>query len=165
MAKSTNKVETTLPAGLDAKDIAILKLLQENARLTVKEIAEQVHLSVTPVHERIKRMQQNGVIKGFVTIVDPVKVNKGLNVICYVSLKEHSKNAGLKFIRAINEMHEVLECYNISGQFDFMLRVVCSDMNEYYQFHVHKLSEMENMGNVQSTFVMGVIKNSHKLVW
>lgn len=162
MSKSTLTGENHL---LDAKDLAILKLLQENARLTVKEIAQQVHLSTTPVHERIKRMEQSGVIKAYVTLVDPVKVNKGLNVICYVSLKEHSKVAGLKFIEAIEIMPEVLECYSISGEFDFMLRIVCSDMNAYYNFHVHQLSELENMGNVQSVFVMGVIKNSHKLIW
>ena len=162
MSKSTLTGENHL---LDAKDLAILKLLQENARLTVKEIAQQVHLSTTPVHERIKRMEQSGVIKAYVTVVDPVKVNKGLNVICYVSLKEHSKVAGLKFIEAIENMPEVLECYSISGEFDFMLRIVCSDMNAYYNFHVHQLSELENMGNVQSVFVMGVIKNSHKLIW
>lgn len=162
MSKSTLIGENHL---LDAKDLAILKLLQENARLTVKEIAQQVHLSTTPVHERIKRMEQSGVIKAYVTLVDPVKVNKGLNVICYVSLKEHSKVAGLKFIEAIENMPEVLECYSISGEFDFMLRIVCSDMNAYYNFHVHQLSELENMGNVQSVFVMGVIKNSHKLIW
>jgi DNA-binding Lrp family transcriptional regulator len=162
MSKSTLTGENHL---LDAKDLAILKLLQENARLTVKEIAQQVHLSTTPVHERIKRMEQSGVIKAYVTLVDPVKVNKGLNVICYVSLKEHSKVAGLKFIEAIENMPEVLECYSISGEFDFMLRIVCSDMNAYYNFHVHQLSELENMGNVQSVFVMGVIKNSHKLIW
>jgi len=166
MAKAPKKAEiTNTIAQLDAKDESILKLLQENARLTVKEIAEQVHLSTTPVHERIKRMEASGVIRQYVTLVDATKVNKALNVICYVSLKEHSKNAGLKFIRAINEMHEVLQCYSISGEFDFMLKVVCSDMNAYYNFHVQKLSQMENMGNVQSVFVMGVIKDSHKLIW
>lgn len=165
MAKVQKSGDYPLPKGLDSKDIAILKLLQENARLTVKEIAQQVHLSTTPVHERIKRMEQSGVIKAYVTLVDPEKVDRGLNVICYVSLKEHSKSAGLKFIQAVNAMPEVLECYSISGEFDFMLRIVCRDMNAYYNFHVHKLSEMDNMGNVQSIFVMGVVKNSHKLIW
>ncbi|HML58008.1 MAG TPA: Lrp/AsnC family transcriptional regulator, partial [Ferruginibacter sp.] len=137
----------------------------ENARLTVKEIAERVHLSTTPVHERIKRMEASGVIRQYITLVDAAKVQKGLNVICYVSIREHSKNAGLKFIKAINDMPEVLQCYSISGAFDFMLKVVCSDMNAYYDFHVQKLSQLENVGNVQSVFVMGVIKDSHQLIW
>ena len=150
---------------LDDKDYAILHLLQQNARATVKEIADTIHLSTTPVHERIKRMEANGVIKQYATIVDNQKVKKGLMVICYVSLKQHSKNAGAKFIKVINELNEVIECYSISGEFDFMLKVVCEDMNTYYDFHVNKLSAIENIGHVQSVFVMGVIKETHQLVY
>ena len=149
----------------DAKDLAILKLLQENARITIKEISEKVHLSTTPVHERIKRMENSGVIKQYVTLVDPAKIDKSLTVICYVSLKEHNRNAGGKFIKSINELNEVVECFNISGEFDFMLKVISKDMNAYYDFHVNKLSQLDNVGNVQSIFVMGVIKQTHKLIW
>jgi Lrp/AsnC family leucine-responsive transcriptional regulator len=149
---------------LDEKDYAILHLLQQNARITVKEIAEKIHLSTTPVHERIKRMEANGVIKQYATIVDNLKVKKGLMVICYVSLRQHSKNAGAKFIKVINELNEVIECYSISGEFDFMLKVMCEDMNAYYDFHVNRLSAIENIGHVQSVFVMGVIKQTHQLI-
>ena len=161
-----NKKEnsTTEDISLDDKDYAILHLLQQNARITVKEIADKIHLSTTPVHERIKRMEANGVIKQYATIVDNIKVKKGLMVICYVSLKQHSKNAGAKFIKVINELNEIIECYSISGEFDFMLKVVCEDMNAYYDFHVNKLSAIENIGHVQSIFVMGVIKQTHQLV-
>ncbi|MBX3240409.1 MAG: Lrp/AsnC family transcriptional regulator [Chitinophagaceae bacterium] len=149
---------------LDEKDMTILKLLQQNARFTVKEIADAVHLTTTPVHERIKRMETSGVIKQYATLLDPVKVKKGLMVICYVSLKQHNKTAGGRFIKAIMDMDEVVECYNISGDFDFMLKVVAENMEDYYHFHVNKLSEAENIGNVQSVFVMGVIKQTHRLV-
>ena len=166
MAKAIKKEKSPEPGvSLDTKDMAILKLLQENARITVKEISEQIHLSTTPVHERIKRMEESGVIKQYVTILDHSKVKKGLTVICYVSLKEHNKNAGNKFIKTIHELHEVTECYNISGEFDFMLKVICEDMNDYYDFHVNKLSQIENMGHVQSIFVMGVIKQTYQLVY
>ncbi|MBK7306577.1 MAG: Lrp/AsnC family transcriptional regulator [Chitinophagaceae bacterium] len=165
MAKATKKEDSpTMSVLLDKKDMAILKLLQENARVTVKEISEKIHLSTTPVHERIKRMEENGVIKQYVTLVDQNKVDLNLMVICYVSLKEHSKTAGVKFIKMVNELQEVIECYSISGEFDFMLKVVCKDMNAYYDFHVNKLSQQENMGNVQSVFVMGVIKETHQIV-
>ncbi|WP_207493155.1 Lrp/AsnC family transcriptional regulator [Aridibaculum aurantiacum] len=165
MAKAVKTVEsTTTPISLDEKDLSILRLLQENARITVKEISEKVHLSTTPVHERIKRMEESGVIKQYATLVDYAKVKKGLMVICYVSLKQHSKNAGDKFIKTIQQLDEVIECYNISGEFDFMLKVVAEDMNAYYNFHVNKLSSIENMGNVQSVFVMGVIKETHRVV-
>ncbi len=149
----------------DAKDREILKLLQANARITVKEIGDKVNLSPTPVHERIKRLEHTGVIKQYATLVNAEKVDKGLMVICYVSLRQHNREAGAKFIQAILDMNEVIACYNISGEFDFMLKVVCKDMNAYYDFHVNKLSLTENVGNLQSVFVMGVIKDTQKLVW
>ena len=149
----------------DKKDLAILNLLQQNARITVKEISEKIHLSTTPVHERIKRMEESGIIKQYATLVNHSKVKKGLTVICYVSLKEHGKKAGSKFIKTIKDLNEVIECFSISGEFDFMLKVVCEDMNTYYDFHVNKLSEIENVGHVQSIFVMGIIKQTHQVVW
>ena len=110
-------------------------------------------------------MEGSGVIKQYATLVDHTKVKKGLMVICYVSLKEHNKPVGVKFIKAIHLMQEVMECYNISGEFDFMLKVLCEDMNAYYDFHVNKLSNIENMGHVQSVFVIGVIKQTHQVVF
>jgi DNA-binding Lrp family transcriptional regulator len=162
MAKELQKDE--MPA-LDQTDLEILKILQQNARATIKEISDKVHLSTTPVHERIRRMEGNGVIKQYVTLLNASKVGKGLMVICYVSLRQHSKNAGDKFIRSILGMNEVLECLTISGEFDFMLKVVASNMDEYYNFHVNKLSNIENVGNVQSVFVMGVVKMTQQMVW
>jgi len=165
MAKLAQKEHsTTTPLALDEKDMAILKLLQQNARITVKEISQQIHLSTTPVHERIKRMEEAGVIKQYATLLDHSKVRKGLMVICYVSLKQHNKNAGLKFIKTIQNMPEIIECYNISGEFDFMLKVVAENMDAYYDFHVNKLSQEENIGHVQSVFVMGIIKQTHVFV-
>ena len=164
MAKTSKKEESTTHAALDQKDLAILKLLQYNARATVKEISDNVNLSTTPVYERIKWMEETGVIKQYATIVDPAKLNKRLMVIVYVSLKQHNKTAGSKFVKAIHEMNEVLECYSISGEFDFMLKIVVEDMNAYYDFHVNRLSELDNIGNVQSIFVMGVVKETHILI-
>ena len=165
MAKTALKVDSTnTTPPLDEKDLAILRLLQQNARMTVKEIADQVHLSTTPVHERIKRMEASGVIQQYATLVDHNKVRKGLMVIVYVSLKQHSRTAGAKFIKHIHELNEVIECYNVSGEFDFMLKVVAENMDAYYDFHVNKLSQSENIGHVQSVFVMGVIKQTHVLV-
>ena len=162
MAKAALKEEKTV---LDKTDMAILKLLQQNARATIKEISETVHLSTTPVHERIRRMETAGVIKQYVTLLNAAKIGKGLMVICYVSIKQHSKNAGDKFIKSILEMNEVMECLTISGEFDFMLKVVAENMDDYYNFHVNKLSQIDNVGNVQSVFVMGVIKQTHQLVF
>src|SRR5579872_7387222 len=102
------------PVELDEKDRAILRLLQTNAKITVREIAAQVHLSTTPVHERIRRLEETGVIRQYATLLDHSKVRKGLLAICYVSLKEHNKKSGGKFIRTIQQMPEVMECFIIS---------------------------------------------------
>lgn len=153
---------STVP--VDSKDLAILRLLQTNARISVREIAEAVQLSTTPVHERIKRLEATGVIKQYATLIDGAKVRKGLMVICYVSLNQHSKKSGTQFIKLINELPEVVECYSISGEFDFMLKIVAEDMNSYYNFHVNKLSQAENIGQVQSVFIMGVVKQTLVMV-
>ena len=155
----TDKI-TIQPSLLDETDLAILRILQRNARATVREIAEEVHLSATPVHERIKRMEREGVIRQYTILIDAAKVSKSLKVICYVTLKEHNKSIGTKFIKLIHEWNEVLECHNISGNFDFMLKIAVQNMDEYYHFHVQKLSQSELIANVQSMFVMSTLKES-----
>lgn len=145
---------------LDEKDFAILKLLQENAKITIREIADSIHLSTTPVHERIRKMEQTGVIKKYTTLLNPKKIGKGLLVICYISLRQHNKKEGSKFINLIQQMEEVIECYSISGEFDFMLKVAVKDMDSYYDFHVNELGQVENIGHLQSAFVMGVVKET-----
>lgn len=166
MAKRIEKENLSIPEQEpDMLDLEILKLLQENARITVREISEKIHLSTTPVYERIKRMERQNIIQQYTTILNADKVRKGLMVICYVRLKEHSKLSGTKFIKAIQKMNEVIECYNISGQFDFMLKVVSENMNSYYSFHVNKLSEIDNIAHIESTFVMGVLKDTRRLIW
>ena len=165
MEKSSETEKTAIaPVPLDEKDKAILRLLQADAKITVREIAAKVHLSTTPVHERIKRMEDTGVILRYATLVDHSKVKKGLMAICYVSLKEHNKRSGAKFIRTIHELPEIVECYIISGEFDFLLKVAVDNMDDYYDFHVNKLGQVENIGHVQSTFVMGVIKQTHQQI-
>ncbi len=154
-----NNTIVSLPQ-LDAKDIAILKALQKNAKASIAEIAKQAHLSTTPTFDRIKRMENNGIIKQYTALLDATKINKNLMVICYVSLKEHGINAGTKFVQRILAMAEIVECYSISGEYDFMLKVVCSDMQTYYDFHVNKLSNADNVGHIQSTFIMGVVKET-----
>jgi DNA-binding Lrp family transcriptional regulator len=165
MEKVSETEKTAIvPVVLDEKDKAILRLLQADAKITVREIAAKVHLSTTPVHERIKRMEDTGVIIRYATLVDHSKVRKGLMAICYVSLKEHNKRSGARFIKTLQELPEVVECYIISGEFDFLLKVAVDNMDDYYDFHVNKLGQVENLGHVQSTFVMGVIKQTHQQI-
>lgn len=145
---------------MDEKDFAILRLLQDNAKMTIRELADAIHLSTTPVYERIRKMESSGVIEKYTTLINRRMIGKGLLVLCYISLRQHSKKEGAEFIALIEQMDEVIECYSISGEFDFMLKVAAKDMNSYYDFHVNKLGQAENIGHLQSIFVMGVIKES-----
>ena len=149
---------------MDETDLAILRELQADGRITIKDLAARVHLSPTPVHERVRRLERAGIITGYTALLDAAKVGRGLLVVCHVSLKEHSKTAGTRFIKAINSWDEVLECLTVSGQFDFLLKLAVADMNAYYDFHVNKLSALDNVGSVQSEFVMGIVKQTQRLV-
>jgi Lrp/AsnC family transcriptional regulator, leucine-responsive regulatory protein len=162
--QSKTEQSASTPIALDEKDYAILRLLQQNAKLTVREIAASIHLSATPVHERIKRMEASGVIKQYATLLDHRKVQKGIMVICYISLKEHNRKIAKVFIDAVTGFNEVLECYNISGQFDFMLKIVSENMETYHDFYLHKLSMVKGISHTQSIFVMGILKDTHQLL-
>ncbi len=144
---------------LDDTDRDILRFLQQDAKLTTKELASRLNLSPTPVYERIRRLENEGVIKKYVALVDREKVGRGLMVLCNIRLKEHAKEAGAKFVKAIIEMIEVTECLNISGDYDFLIKVVVRDMREYQSFIMNKLASLDNIGSTQSIFVMGEIKN------
>lgn len=148
----------------DEKDIAILRLLQEDGRLSVREIAAQIHLSPTPTHERIKRLETSGVIKQYAALLNHRLAQKTIMVFCHVSLKEHDKKLARGFIQAISKFDEVIECYNISGEFDFLLKIVAKDMEAYHQFYVNRLSEVKGIGQTKSSFVMDVIKETHKII-
>jgi Lrp/AsnC family transcriptional regulator, leucine-responsive regulatory protein len=143
---------------LDETDKEILKHLQQDAKLTTKELAGRLNLSATPVYERIKRLENEKAIKKYVAIVDREKLGLDLMVLCNIKLKEHAKEAGGKFVKAITIMPEVVEVLNISGDYDFQIKVVVTDMREYQSFIMNKLASLENIGSTQSIFVMGEIK-------
>jgi len=148
---------------LDQTDISLLKYLQEDSTLTTKELALKLHLTPTPVHERIKRLEKDGYIKKYVALLDNQKLNKGLVVFCNVTLRQHQKDIGKKFVKDIISLKEVTECYNTSGDYDFMLKVMVKDMPEYQNFIMNKLASIENIGSTHSMFVMGEIKNTTSL--
>lgn len=152
------------PALLDKKDLDILRLLQSDAKLTVRDIAEKIHLSPTPTHERIKRMEREGVIRQYVALLNNRLVNRGIMVMCQVSLKDHDKRTARAFVQAISGFPEVLECYNISGEFDFLLKIVASSMESFHKFYMNKLSEIKGIGQTKSSFVMDVIKETHQVI-
>ena len=144
---------------MDSTDKEILRHLQQDALLTTKELASRLNLSPTPVYERVRRLEKDGVIKKYVALVDREKIAKDLVVFCSIRLKEHAQEAGAKFVREIVRLNEVQECYNISGDYDFMLKIVVHDMREYQAFLMNKLASLENIGSTHSIFVMSEIKH------
>lgn len=143
---------------LDKLDKHILKLLQKDCSLNTKQIADRVGLSVTPTYERIKRLEKGGVIESYVAVLNKEKVGKPLMVFCNVSLQLHSKPLLKKFEQTIIRFDEVMECYHMAGAFDYLLKVLAKDMNEYQNFITNKLAALENISNVQSSFVMTEVR-------
>ena len=148
---------------LDNIDIQILKLLQNNSNLTTKDLANKVNLSTTPVFERIKRLEKNGYIKKYVAVLDAEKLDKGLTVFCNITLKQHTREIGNKFVKDIVAIKEVTECYNVSGDYDFLLKVMVKDMKHYQDFVLNHLGSIKNIGSAHSIFVMGDIKNTYSV--
>ncbi|MCB9082007.1 MAG: Lrp/AsnC family transcriptional regulator [Lewinellaceae bacterium] len=145
---------------LDSIDFRILNLLQEDAKFTIKEIAAQLGMTTTPVYERIRRMEEDGYIKGYVALVDREKLDFQIQAFCNVSLKEHAREQLELFEANVQQLPEVAECYHIAGTFDYLLKVVVRDMNAYQEFMVNKLAVLENISNAQSSFVMSEVKYS-----
>ncbi|CAH0260958.1 Lrp/AsnC family transcriptional regulator [Chryseobacterium sp. Bi04] len=148
---------------LDTKDIQLLRLLQKNAKLTVKELAKEINLSPSPVFERVKRLEQEGYVKKYAAVLDPDKLNRGFTVFCQIKLKIHDRSVGYDFVHEILEIEEVAECYNISGDFDFLLKVQVRDMKHYQDFVFNTLGSVDSIGSTHSTFVMAEVKNTHGL--
>ena len=113
---------------LDKTDLQILRVLQNNSRLTTKELAAKVNLSPTPVFERVKRLEANGYIKKYVAVLDPAKLNRGFVVFCSVKLRRLNRDIAAEFTRIVREIPEVTECYNISGDYDYLLKIHAPDM-------------------------------------
>ncbi len=144
---------------LDEKDHMILKLLQENGKLNTKELAASIGLTVTPTYERVKRLEKTGVIKNYKAVVDRKATGKDLQVFCSVTLKLHAKKLLTGFEQAVVKLDEVVTCFHVAGNFDYLLQIAVSDMEDYQNFIKNKLASIDNIANVQSTFIMTTIKD------
>ncbi|WP_300724851.1 Lrp/AsnC family transcriptional regulator [uncultured Bacteroides sp.] len=146
---------------LDKVDLQILRTLQENARLTTKELAAKVSLSSTPVFERLKRLESNGYIKKYIAVLDAEKLNQGFVVFCNVRLRHLNREIATEFTRIIQEIPEVTECYNISGSYDYLLKIHAPNMKYYQEFILNVLGSIESLGSLESVFVMDEIKQNY----
>lgn len=146
---------------LDKIDLQILRILQENARLTTKELAARVSLSSTPVFERLKRLESGGYIKRYIAVLDAGKLNQGFVVFCKVKMQRLSYEIATEFARIIRDIPEVTECYNISGAFDYLLKIHVSDMKHYQEFILNVLGRIDHLGSLESVFVMDELKHEY----
>jgi len=144
---------------LDETDLQLLRTLQKNAKLTTKELADAVHLTPTPVFERQKRLERRGYIKRYVAVLDPDKLGQSLQVFCKVKLKQINHEIAESFVRRINRIPEVIECYNCSGAYDYLLKIRAADMRQYQEFILNKLGEIDSVSAIESTFVMSEVKH------
>ena len=145
---------------MDAIDKKLLGLLQNDTKKTTKELSMVLNLSVTAVYERIKKLEREGVIKKYVAILDRNKVEKAFVVFCHIKLIQHTKDLIHTFESEVVKLEEVSECFHVSGDYDYILKVNVKDMEEFREFMVTKLTGLQHIGSTHSSFMIGEVKNS-----
>ena len=148
---------------LDVIDKKLLGFLQEDAKQTNKELSSKLNLSVTAVYERIKKLERLGIIKKNVCLLDKTMVNLSFVAFCHIKLMQHSKDYVVKFEKEVTQLNEVLECYHISGDYDYLLKVLVKDMEAFREFMVRKLTTISHIGSTHSTFMISEVKHTTAL--
>ncbi|MDG1715662.1 Lrp/AsnC family transcriptional regulator [Lacinutrix sp.] len=144
----------------DILDTKLIHLLQKDSKQTNKELSNQLNLSVTAVYERIKKLENNGVINKYVALVNKEKINKAFVAFCHIKLEKHTHDYVIKFEKEVAKLPEVLECYHISGDFDYLLKVLVKDMEAFREFMVSKLTSISHIGSTHSTFMINEVKHT-----
>ena len=142
----------------DATDKKLLGYLQQDSKQTNKELSNKLGLSVTAVYERIKKLEKEGFISQYVALVNKEKVDKAFVVFCHVKLVQHTHDYVIRFEKEVSTINEVLECYHISGDYDYLLKVIVKDMATFREFMVEKLTTINHIGSTHSMFVINEVK-------
>jgi len=145
---------------LDSIDKKLLLLLQRDCKKTTKELSLKLDLSVTAVYERIKKLEREGIIDKYVVLLNRSKAEKGFVVFCHIKLVQHTKEFLTKFESEVVQLKEVLECHHVSGDYDYILKIVVKDMAEYRDFLVTKLTTLDHIGSTHSSFMISEVKNT-----
>lgn len=145
---------------LDGLDKRLLFLIQQDCKQTNKELSLKLNLSVTAVYERIKKLERSGIIDKYVSLIDKEKVNLNFLVFCQIKLLQHSKEYLTKFEAEVIKLDEVLECFHISGEYDYLLKILVKDMKQYREFMVTKLTTLQHIGSTQSSFTINEVKST-----
>lgn len=149
---------------LDPRDKKLLQYLQQNSRQTTKELSIKLNLSVTAVYERIKKLEKQNVIKKHTVLLDRTKIGKAFTVFCHIKLIQHTKENIVEFEKEITKLSEILECFHVSGDYDYILKVCVADMDAFREFMVTKLTVIKNIGSTQSSFSISEVKNTTEFV-
>jgi len=145
---------------IDEIDKKLLTLLQENSKKTNKEISLELNLSVTAVYERIKKLEKNGVISKYVALVNNQLINRSFLIFCHVKLLQHTKEYLDHFEKEILLLPEVTECFHVSGDYDYILKIHVQNMEAYRAFMVTKLTTIKYIGSTHSIFSINEVKNT-----
>ena len=145
---------------MDIIDKKLLTLLQSDSKKTTKELSVKLNLSVTAVYERIKKLEREGIIDKYVALLNRNKIEKGFVVFCHLKLMQHTKEFISQFEKEVVQLNEVLECFHVSGDYDYILKICVKDMEEYREFMVTKLTTLNHIGSTHSTFMIGEVKNT-----
>lgn len=144
----------------DTIDKQLLAFLQTDCKQTNKELSNKLNLSVTAVYERIKKLENQGVISNYVALLKKEKVEKSFVAFCHIKLIQHTRDYVVKFEKEVAELVEVMECYHISGDYDYLLKVMVEDMEAFREFLVNKLTSINHIGSTHSMFVINEVKHS-----
>tara|TARA_R110000868_G_scaffold404922_3_gene683751 strand:- start:7924 stop:8382 length:459 start_codon:yes stop_codon:yes gene_type:complete len=145
---------------LDTIDRQLLQFLQEDCKQTNKELSNKLNLSVTAVYERIKKLEKGGIINNYVALVKKEKIDKAFVAFCHIKLIQHTQEYVVKFEKEVATINEVLECYHISGDYDYLLKVIVKDMEAFREFMVNKLTNIDHIGSTHSMFVISEVKHT-----
>lgn len=149
-----------MKAKLDSTDRKILEILQTNSNITNAQLAQEIGLSPAPTLERVKKLEHQQIIKSYHAVVDAAQVGLGVSTFVMATLKGHNKENIERFMKAIMEIDEVIECHHVTGQADFILKIVSSDIPAYQALMLDKVSNIEVVDSLQSTVILSTFKDS-----
>jgi Lrp/AsnC family leucine-responsive transcriptional regulator len=149
---------------LDLTDKKLINLLQNDGKITAKELSNELNLSVTAIYERIKKLEKNKVIKKYIAVINKDKIDRNYIVFCQVRLIQHHKKYIEKFEKEVPLFNEVLECFNTSGDYDYQLKIVVKNMKAYRDFLNNKLTTLDYIGSTHSTFVISKVKDTNAII-
>ena len=145
---------------LDKIDRRILDILQSNAKITNAQLSKEIGLSPAPTLERVKKLENSGIIKSYHAKLDTDKIGMGVSTFVYATLKGHNKHNIDIFLEAINKIEEVIECHHVTGSGDFVLKVIAKDISSYQQLMLEKVSDISVVDNLQSMVILSTFKDS-----